>query len=136
MLDVEVSSDMDGQFFLSSDEEPEIRKPRARKGKEARHIAKILREFDWEQCEAWAALIRTYSSGIRHKELCSIAWVLVNDFALPDISRDARRSFPVLIKWYQDNWADISSHLSKIQLLDSDCRAINGHRELKDMFCH
>jgi hypothetical protein len=101
-------------------------------GKEKTHIGEILRTFDFESCDAWEAITHKFSTGIRHRELCSIALVIVRYFGVRKISRDARRSFPVLIKWFQDNWSEIEPLLSIMNLLDENEEVIDHDRELRE----
>jgi hypothetical protein len=101
-------------------------------GKEKSHISEILRTFDFESCEAWQAITHRFSTGIRHRELCSIALVIVRYFGVTKISRDARRSFPVLIKWFQDNWSEINPLIATMNLLDENEEVIDYDRELRE----
>jgi hypothetical protein len=44
--------------------------------------------------------------------------------------RAAKRTLPVLVKWFSDNWATIEPILPCVQLLDEAGRVINFAREL------
>jgi hypothetical protein len=98
------------------------------KGKDGRHVEAILRSFNFEKSVAWDALTHHFSSGVRHRELCSVALVLSHCFGFTTISRDARRSYPVLIKWFHDNWAIIEPVLPFVALRDATDRIIDHHR--------
>jgi hypothetical protein len=100
------------------------------KGKDGQHVEAILRSFTVEKSVAWDALTRHFSSGIRHRELCSIAFVLSHCFGFASISRDAPRSNPVVIKWFHDNWAGVKPVLSLVALHDDRDGIIDYHREL------
>jgi hypothetical protein len=102
------------------------------KGRQGRQIAAILNSFDFTTCNAWKCLTNCFGTGVRHKELCSIAQVITYYFPITKISRDAHRSFPVLIKWFQDNWQQIEPILPLITLMDADEKVINYERELQD----
>jgi hypothetical protein len=114
-----LSSPNDDGFYL----------PRSSKGKDSHHIAVILKTFNFETSDAWRALTQQFSTGVRHKELCSVALILSHCFGIQSIPRDARRSYPVLIKWFQDNWNEIRPVLPLIALRDDDNRVINFERE-------
>jgi hypothetical protein len=112
-----------------NDEEPS--KPHVRNGREARRIERILRTFDFEKCDTWQQLIEHFSTGVRHKELVSVANVLSDCFEVKKLSRSARRSYPVLIKWFHDNREEIVPLLDFVSLLDKYERVIDYDRELK-----
>jgi hypothetical protein len=99
------------------------------KWKEGRQVAALLRHFDFENCEAWRALTHQFSSGVRHKELSSVALVISHCFHVPAITRDARRSYPVLIKWFNDHWGKIQPIMPLIALHDEDDEIIDHKRE-------
>lgn len=107
---------------------PEICLP-VHKGKEARIIAKTLKDFNFKKCKAWFSLSSQFSSGIRFPELLSIAYVLQRIVELPDITRSEKRSFPCLVKWFDDNWEAIKDPIKQITLLDENTIPINGQRE-------
>jgi hypothetical protein len=102
---------------------------RSAKGKDGRHIEAILRTFKFEKSVAWDALTHHFSAGIRHRELCSIALVLSHCFGFPTISRDARRSYPVLIKWFHDHWPSIEPVMPLVALRDEEDGIIDHHRQ-------
>jgi hypothetical protein len=102
------------------------------KGKEAKHIADVLDMFNWKNSRAWVFIANQFGTGVRHKELCSIARVLIKCFQLPGISRNEYRSCPVLIKWFEKNWESIEPILPLIQLLDVEQRPIDSVRQTKE----
>jgi hypothetical protein len=89
----------------------------------------MLVDFDYQSSEAWRALTQHFSSGIRHKELISIAFLITEWFHVPKIPRDARRSYPMLVKWFQDNWATIQPILPLINIRDDENCVIDSSRE-------
>lgn len=101
-------------------------------GKEATYIKKILKNFDYESSNTWKKIQELFSTGIRHSELISIAEILIYLFGVPNISRSCHRSFPVLIKWFDDNWEIIEPHIYNISLLDEDKKQINLSRQIYD----
>jgi hypothetical protein len=102
---------------------------RSRSGKESRHIAQMLKGFDYTTCEAWSGLTQHFSSGIRHRELISIAFLITEWFHVPKIPRDARRSYPMLVKWFQDHWTTIQPMLPLISIRDDENCLIDSSRE-------
>jgi hypothetical protein len=101
----------------------------AAKGKDGRHVTAILNKFDFRQSTAWPILTHHFSSGVRHRELISIAQLISHHFVMPRISRDAKRSYPVLIKWFQDNWVEVEPIMPLIALRDETEEIINHRRE-------
>jgi hypothetical protein len=105
--------------------------PKSR-GKQGAQVAMILKDFDFQSCEAWKHLKCQFGDGIRHKELSSIASVLSSEFEIQGPSRDAQRSFPVLIKWFSDNWNEVEPFLALFTLWDENFEPINRSREIRD----
>ncbi|EAY03490.1 hypothetical protein TVAG_450630 [Trichomonas vaginalis G3] len=104
------------------------------KGKEGRIIERELKNFDYLNCTAWKALRAQFSSGVRHPELLSIASILSRTLDLPEVTRSGKRSFKVLIKWFDDNWDKISSIIRNITLLDANECPISGQREYCELY--
>lgn len=103
-----------------------------KKGKEASYIEKMLKDFDYKSSVTWKKIQNLFSTGIRHTELISIAQVLMHISDVPKISRSCHRSFPVLIKWFDDNWDKIESYIYNISLLDENKNKIDFSREMYD----
>jgi hypothetical protein len=122
LFQTEMSSPNDEQFLPHK---MEVRKDR-------QHIAQILKTFNYQTSDAWTILTHHFSSGIRHRELRSIAFILSKIFNIPPITRDAHRSYPVLIKWFQENWTAIEPVLPLISLRDEYDQQINSDRENYD----
>jgi hypothetical protein len=97
--------------------------------KEGQHIAQVLQNFNYETSDAWAFLTHHFSSGVRHRELNSIALITSKTFNIPRVTRDAQRSYPMLIKWFQDNWGAIEPILPLVSLRDENDRPIDAARE-------
>jgi hypothetical protein len=92
----------------------------------------IFKNFNFENSNAWQSIIEKFSTGIRHRELCSTALLISHFFGAPKISRDARRSFPVLIKWFENHWATIEPIWSCLNLLDESKVVIDRARALRE----
>jgi hypothetical protein len=74
-----------------------------------------------------------FSSGVRHRELLSIAMILCNFIdSLEMPGRNEKRSFPLLIRWFSDNWSQIGPLLSAIDLRDERDSLINFDREYQE----
>jgi hypothetical protein len=101
-------------------------------GRERQRIAVIVRSFNYEGSSARRSIIDKFSTGIRHRELCSVAILISQFFGVSKIPRDARRSFPVLIKWFEDHWATIEPIWSCVSLLDESEVVIDRARELRE----
>jgi hypothetical protein len=103
-----------------------------RSGREGQRIAVILRSFNYEDSLARQSIREKFSTGIGHRELCSVAILISQFFGVSKIPRDARRSFPVLIKWFDDHWAMIEPIWSCVSLLDESEVVIDYARELRE----
>ena len=78
--------------------------------------------------QVWMILQQHFSSGICFAELKSIAKFLQFYLNLPIISRNALRSFPLLIDWFRNNWNKVYPVLPYISLLDENHQPINQYR--------
>lgn len=100
-----------------------------KKGKERLIVERQVDGFDPENTIAWKTIQLKFSTGIRHPELLSIAYILEKIGHLPKITRTCRRSYVVLIKWFNENWTEIEPLLNRIQLLDENEMVISGSRQ-------
>jgi hypothetical protein len=102
-------------------------------GREGPIITAGLTAFDYKSCPVWHAIRRQFSSGVRHHELLSVARVLCS-LAEPTqlLSRAEMRSFPLLIRWFRDNWATIKPFFPLIHLCDGAGSTINFQRERRE----
>lgn len=71
-----------------------------------------------------------FGYGIRFSELISIAEILISILHLPPLTRNMKRKYELLMKWYEDNFNIISQYLKYIQLLDNDKNEITYSREI------
>jgi hypothetical protein len=70
-----------------------------------------------------------FSSGVTLKELRSVAAIIVMFGQVTPPGRNAKRHFPEMVKWFVNNWTQISPWLSFITLRDQNLPIIDGHRE-------
>jgi hypothetical protein len=75
-----------------------------------------------------------FSSGVNRQELVSIADVICGMSAIPRPSRDARRGYLTIVKWFENNWELVSVYLPFIQLRDENGGVINASREVFDRY--
>jgi hypothetical protein len=122
----------EGDFDLTSPTRDAVGIPRG-SGLEARRARIGLGEFDAEASQTWQLLRAHFSSGITLNELRSVAIVVEYITALV-VPRAAKRTFPVLVKWFSDNWAFIEPILLIIHLIDDGGQVINFSWELSDTF--
>jgi hypothetical protein len=73
-----------------------------------------------------------FSTGVRLRELRSIALVLANVAGIPPPHREARRNSGVVLAWFRRHWDVVLPLLPTLQLRDSDGNPINGMREVHD----
>jgi hypothetical protein len=78
-----------------------------------------------------------FSSGIRQGELTSVACILCSlNESLSIITRSHRRSFPLLILWFEENWTMIEHVLPLVALCDESEVPINFLRERQETGYH
>lgn len=70
----------------------------------------MLENFIPENSIAFIRLKEKYGFGLTHAECQSIADVISIHLGIK-LEREARRRFPSLIKWFDDNWASIEPNL-------------------------
>ena len=99
-----------------------------KKKREGLKIENEIGDFDYKECFAWKMLQHYYSTGVRHNELLGIAQILQEIVELPPINRACKRSFVVLLKWYENNWKIIEHYLPYITLCDDNYIPINDNR--------
>ena len=110
-----------------SNNKPEKEKPKVKRGTghQAQRVDKRLSGFDYEKSEVWNFISARYGSKISHLELKSIAAFICTQTNL-QLDRDAKRDNRVLIKWFDENWAQIQPLLLKIHLHDENDNEILG----------
>jgi hypothetical protein len=81
-------------------------------------------------CEELRALSARFSSGVTFKELRSVAQIISECGGIGRPSRDALRSFRLLLAWFRQNWAAVVPWLALVQLRDNNDCVIDGTREI------
>jgi hypothetical protein len=95
-------------------------------------IYRELATYDYQSSQVWVDLRRQFSSGVRQRELRSVADVLSTVICVPDLTRSERRSFPLLVRWFERHWPQIGPALQLIALCDADGEPINFAREKRE----
>lgn len=87
-------------------------------GAEAKAVRRELNGFDAKNSMAWSRITSQYGNDIRLNDLKAIAKVIEQRYPskVSLISRNACRSLPLLIKWFQDNLDFIDTILQYIEL--------------------
>ena len=99
-------------------------------GPDAQSVAQDIGDFDYSTCPQWLYLQAKFSTGIRFRELKSIANIIQITLQLPPLSRNQKRSFPLLIKWFCTNWDKIQPILDYISLYDDNLTQISGQSQI------
>jgi hypothetical protein len=87
---------------------------------EQQRIKKDLGDFDAVKSSTFQQLQQQFGANLRHTDLRSIALVLIKTMGIPTISRNERRSFPILVKWFDRHWTLVSSVIGQIELHNDD----------------
>jgi hypothetical protein len=99
-------------------------------GYEARAVHDEIGAFDWYNSPAYHAIKQHFGETLRLKELKGLINAATfylkekQGKRLPDLSRNAKRNFPLLIKYVQANYEFIVPVLPKLSLCDSDRRPL------------
>ena len=111
----------------------QVRRTPRGQGIEARRIQKQLDSFDVKSSHVWGILQATFSSGVTHNELRSIAQlVCLQTRGAVALSRSENRDGRMLIKWFSENWGVVQPVLDRIRILDSNFCEVNLERELRE----
>jgi hypothetical protein len=70
-----------------------------------------------------------FSSTVTLKELRSIAEIICTLAGIREPSRDAKRNYSLILKWYVEKWADVSPWIALTHLVDARGIIVDGHRE-------
>lgn len=101
------------------------------KGNEAKIIKEKLGDFDVCKSNAYKNVISHFGRSVRLSELLAvlgsidILLQIKRNISLPKITRDEKRSFPLLIKYIERNSELVLPHLPYISLCDSHFRKIS-----------
>lgn len=100
------------------------------KGNEALAVKKELGDFDAFRSTTYEYIIKMYGRSVRFTELLgiisSIQFYLQykENIALPSLSRNEKRSYPLLIKYIERNSENILPYFQYISLCDSSFKKI------------
>jgi hypothetical protein len=83
--------------------------------------------------DALRVLHAKFSTGVRLPELRSVAGIICHLGGIPRPSRDTHRSYPLMVKWFAENWSDVVPWLKVVNLVDAEEKPIDGNREMADM---
>jgi hypothetical protein len=97
--------------------DPASKKPMRGHGPEARRVTARLNGFESDSSEAWHRIKSTFGPDVTHGELKSLAQLICLETGLK-LDRDAGRDNRVLIKWFQENWHQMSHIICRIYLCD------------------
>jgi hypothetical protein len=95
-------------------------------GQEARAVHEEIGDFDWHNSLAYCAIKRYFGETLRLKELKGLIYAAAlylkekQGKRLPDLSRNTKRNFPLLIKYVQANYEFIVPVLPKLSLCNAD----------------
>ena len=86
-------------------------------GGEKLRVFTRLKGFRAKESLVWTEITRRFGNEIKHGELLSIAEVVAANAGV-QLDRDAKRRKSVLIKWFEENWFQISPYLNYVILED------------------
>lgn len=111
------------QFQIPIQEINEKPKKKYGTGYEANSVKRELGSFDAKSSEAYKELTNRFSKDVTLDALKQVANILRQRKCdkLPPITRNAKRSLSLLIKWYQDNWNEIRNDLQYINIIAKPC---------------
>jgi hypothetical protein len=99
-------------------------------GIEAKSVRAEIGNFDWYSSRAYSAVRRQFGETLRLKELKALIHAAVfyikqkRGVDLPHMSRNTKRSFPLLVKYIQTNYDIIIPVLPKMVLCDAQKQPI------------
>lgn len=106
------------------------RKEKYGKGNEAKAIKEALGDFDVYNSRAYKEVVKNYGKSLRMNELLEIINSLTiylrdkKGIILPKLTRNDKRSFPLLIKYVETNFDTIQPWLGHVHLCDSNFKKI------------
>jgi hypothetical protein len=77
-------------------------------------------------------LLAHFSYGARLPELRSVALVVAHYAGLKRPSRDARRTYARMLRWFAENWQSALPVVRLVELRDEQGRVVDGRREFYD----
>jgi hypothetical protein len=93
--------------------------------KEKERIAERLGGFNSKDNFVWKEISNRFGNNIKQPELLSIANVLASHANLK-LDRDAKRRKSVLIKWFDEHWAQVQPYLDYVLLEDAHVSEIHA----------
>lgn len=124
------SDDTDSYVNDDNVEKKPTRKETYGKGNEAKVVREQIGDFDVVQSSAYKKVTQKFGRSIRLTEILGILNSIQNymqikhNSTLPQISRNEKRSFPLLIKYIESNKDLIFPYLDYISLCDSTFQKI------------
>jgi hypothetical protein len=85
---------------------------------ERSRVVARLTNFHSKSSSAWAEITKRFGSSLNQTELLSIAEVIGWKLGIR-VDREAKRRKEVLVKWFEEHWAEIADIVSTIRLEDS-----------------
>jgi hypothetical protein len=95
-------------------------------------MAKDTATVEQLNTEEYRFLQVKFSSGVTFSELKSIAALLASLAQITPPSRDEKRHYFKLIKWFRDSWAVITPFITVMELRDQFNVPIDSQREMVD----
>jgi hypothetical protein len=86
---------------------------------EMKRIQQRIDGFDWERSPAWLYLCWRFGPRLSQEELISIGTLVAATLQIK-LDRDARRRKVVMVKWFEEHWAEIQPLLCLIVLDKSE----------------
>jgi hypothetical protein len=99
-------------------------------GQEAMMMRKELGDFDYLRSAAYSAIVAQFGSTLRLMELkgiiCAIQvwWKLKHGTELPKLSRNTKRSFPLMVKYVNDHYNEITPVLPHVSVRNANNQQI------------
>lgn len=112
----------------------DTRKKAYGEGYEAQAVRHELGDFDYLASKGYALVVHCFGDTIRLRELKAVVFTIIHHLQtkyrinMPPLSRNAKRSFPLLIKYITENMDVMEPVFPLISLCDKDKNPINYGR--------
>lgn len=107
------------QTFLSKNRKRNTSQKKRGTSEECKKIKSILSDFNPVNSTAYIKLTERYGNNLKQTECQKIAEVLSLKLNI-SLDRDSRRRYPMLLKWFNDNWEQIEPNLKYITLTEKE----------------
>lgn len=97
--------------------------PASQLGKEKKRTIRRLGTFQVEKSYAYQRIKEKYGE-LTHATLIKLGKVFANLASLK-VDRDATRNAKIMVKWFDENWEQISNHWDNVDLCDENLQVIN-----------